>query len=87
MYEILYDPDVEKQLDRLPDKVYERIDEAILKLAENPRPHGSTKLVQHKDIHRIRVGEYRVIYTVLDEDKVVIIAKVARRSKRTYRDI
>jgi len=87
VYEILYNPDIEKQLDKIPDKIHGHIDDTILKLAENPRPYGSMKLVQHTDIYRIRVGDYRIVYYVNDKDKIVIVARVAHRTERTYKDI
>ena len=40
-----------------------------------------------KGTYRVRVGNYRVIYVVLDNEGVVIIARVARRSESTYRGL
>jgi mRNA interferase RelE/StbE len=71
-----------RELDKLSDKELERIVPAIRSLGENPRPRGSKKL--RRNIHRIRVGDWRIIYAVFDKDKLVIVGKVARRSERTY---
>jgi len=76
---------VEKQIAGAPRKVRERIIEAIRKLGENPRPSGSEKLAD--DIYRIRVGRYRVIYRVYDEEKLVLIGRVVRRTERTYKQV
>jgi mRNA-degrading endonuclease RelE of RelBE toxin-antitoxin system len=38
-----------------------------------------------KGTYRIRVGDYRVIYLVLDDQQVIVVARVARRSETTYR--
>jgi mRNA interferase RelE/StbE len=71
-----------RELDKLSDKELERIVPAIRSLGENPRPRGSKKL--RRNIHRIRVGDWRIIYAAFDKDKLVIVGKVARRSERTY---
>jgi len=71
-----------RELDKLSDKELERIVPAIRSLGENPRPRGSKKI--RRNIHRIRVGDWRIIYAVFDKDKLVIVGKVARRSERTY---
>jgi len=42
-------------------------------------------LAPKRDFYRIRVGDYRVIYTVRDHDHAVIVTKVARRTTTTYR--
>jgi mRNA interferase RelE/StbE len=72
----------QRELDKLSDKELERIVPAIRSLGENPRPRGSKKI--RRNIHRIRVGDWRIIYAVFDKDKLVIVGKVARRSERTY---
>ena len=74
---------VERQLEKLPSNVQERILEAIVALANNPRPFGVHKL--ENDLHRIRIGRYRIVYSIEDKEHLVVITKVARRSERTYR--
>ncbi|MCI0478049.1 MAG: type II toxin-antitoxin system RelE/ParE family toxin [Anaerolineales bacterium] len=74
---------VERELDKIPARDFERVVEAIQHLAENPRPFGVVKLAA--SIHRIRVGRYRVIYAIDDAAKVVIITKVKKRSEGTYK--
>jgi mRNA interferase RelE/StbE len=75
----------EKALDKLPDRDYERVVEAILRLKENPRPVGCAKLVG--GIYRVRVGAYRVVYLIDDAARLVDIGKVDRRRERTYKDL
>jgi mRNA interferase RelE/StbE len=53
-------------------------------LHKEPRPHGCKKLVGHKDLWRIRIGSYRVIYFIGDAVKLVRIEKVSDR-KDAYR--
>ena len=51
-----------------PDQVV-RIVAAVAGLSGEPRPHGSQKLHGVAQTYRIRVGDYRVVYTVSDEDQ------------------
>ncbi|MDH7484942.1 MAG: type II toxin-antitoxin system RelE/ParE family toxin [Anaerolineae bacterium] len=74
---------VERQLERLPQDAQERVLKAIAALADNPRPFGVQKL--EDDLYRIRIGRYRVVYWVSDEERLVVITKVAKRSEHTYR--
>jgi mRNA interferase RelE/StbE len=57
---------------------------AIEALGENPYPRGALKLTG-VPLWRIRVGEYRIIYGVSQENEVVIIEAVVRRGTQTYR--
>lgn len=57
-------------MDALPRAVHARISAKIASLAENPRPSGCKKLTG-TDGYRIRVGDYRVIYTI--DDKIVLV--------------
>ena len=70
----------QKELDALDDSVFARVDAKIVMLADNPRPAGCKKLKGHKDIWRIRVGDWRVIYIVDDSAEQVRIVRVAHRS-------
>jgi mRNA interferase RelE/StbE len=76
---------VTKQIDKIPDKDYPSISRAIQTLKENPRPIGCQKL--HGSLHRIRVGDYRIIYWIDDKAKTLILTKVERRKERTYRHL
>jgi len=72
----------QRELDKLGDKEFDRIVSAIRKLGEKSRPKGNKKL--SRNINRIRVGDWRIIYAVFDKDKLVIVGKIGRRSERTY---
>jgi mRNA interferase RelE/StbE len=76
---------VAKQLDKIPDRDYPSISRAIQNLKQTPRPFGSKKI--HESLHRIRVGDYRVLYWVDDKAKTIVISKVERRGERTYRHL
>ena len=69
----------QKELDAVDDSVFRRIDRKILALADNPRPPGCKKLRGYKDQWRVRVGDWRVVYLIDDEAKLVTITRVAHR--------
>ena len=73
-----------KELKRLPAKVATRVSAAIASLADDPRPAGCKKLKRYDDLWRIRSGDYRVIYSIADEVRVVEVRRVADR-KDAYR--
>ena len=77
-YLIIIESKAEKQLSSIESSYTSKIIEAIDKLKEDQRPRGSVKL-QVFDGFRIRVGNYRVLYTVNDSQKIVTIYKVAKR--------
>jgi len=69
-----------KEMDRLPTKTSRQISKAIDQLAENPRPHGCKKLKgEHEYMWRIRVGDYRVLYIIEDQIKIVEVRKIGHR--------
>ena len=69
---------VGKRLEKLPTGVYERVDRAILGLADDARPPGCTRL-KGRDDWWIRVGDYRIVYGIDDEKRTVEILHVAHR--------
>lgn len=85
MYKLLFHPQVEKQLAKVPKKNAKRLAKKIRALKENPRPSQSKHLDQ--EMYRLRDGDYRVVYAVFDNDEVVFIGKVARRTEKTYKDL
>ena len=56
----------------------------MLGLADDPRPKGSRKLAGYDDVFRIRVGRYRIIYSIAGKKLVIIILKIGQR-KDVYR--
>lgn len=67
-----------KALTNLPNKDYQKIRDKIRKLSEDPRPTGCLKLTG-RDGWRIRVGVYRIIYTIDDPDKKIIVIHIGHR--------
>ena len=84
MYEVRIKRSAAKQLEALPIKMADRIARVINKLAEDPRPVGVRKLQGEHELYRIRVADYRVIYTILDSVLVIEVVKIGHR-KDIYR--
>ncbi len=84
-YTLKLHQDIEKQLSRIPKKQRERLVEAMRSLSVEPRPHGCQHL--QDELFRIREGQYRIIYAIFDDEVVVVVCKVTRRTEKTYRDL
>ncbi len=67
----------------LPTKVHSRITKHLLALSNNPRPFGIKKLFGREE-YRIRIGNYRILYTINEKEKKVEIVSVGHR-KEVYR--
>ena len=70
-----------KDLRRLDRTVVSRIIQSIESLAENPRPIGARKLVGSEYTYRIRIGSYRVIYSLDDELLIVGVQRIRHRQE------
>ena len=79
-HRIFIKPSARRELEALPDPILQRVDRAIVALGENPRPRGCIKL-RVMDLYRIRVGDYRVLYSVDDQSRIVEVASVGRRGE------
>jgi mRNA interferase RelE/StbE len=76
-------PKAEKEFLKLPEVLRRKIRNKILFLEENPRPFGSKKL-RETEYFRVRAGDYRVVYSVDDENRIVKVLSIAHR-KDVYR--
>ena len=84
MYALLIKRSAERDLRRLPRILFERVNERILSLRDDPRPHGVRKLSGALEGWRIRVGDYRILYQIDDEARTVTIVRVRHR-REVYR--
>ena len=78
-YRLIVSNAARKDLLALPCDVQERIRPEIAALAGEPRPHGSGRLTGSVDIDRIRVGIYRVVSHVDDDESTVTVTRVKHR--------
>ena len=83
-FDIRWRSSTKKDLRKLPPQEVARIVETVAKLVSEPFPHGSQKLAGSEHVHRIRIGDYRVVYEVLVETKIVEVQRVRHR-KEVYR--
>ena len=83
MYRIEFRRKAIKELLRLSHQDQRRIADAIDQLAKNPRPPGCRHL-RNREGWRIRVGTYRVLYTIEDERLLVLVFKIGHR-REVYR--
>lgn len=83
-------------LSRKADKFHRRMDEGmqhrvadfLLTLQEDPVPkhaYDITKLTNSDSSYRTRIGDYRIIYTVLWQQKEIEVSKIERKKDRTYK--
>jgi len=83
-YEVRLRRTAQKELDALSGQDYEMAAKAISHLEQNPRPPRVKKLAD-SGLWRVRAGHYRIVYTINDEAKSLIVVRVARRRENTYR--
>ena len=83
-YRLLITKQVEKQLDALPQQVVSRVEQHLEVLHADPRPFGVKKLKGYTDTYRVRVGNYRIIYSIDDRSRTVTLLTIDNR-KDVYR--
>lgn len=83
-YAIAYKPSAAKAFRKIHPNQRTRIKAAIEALATNPRPQDSTQLSGGEGERRIRVGNYRVVYEIKDDELIVLVLRVGHR-REVYR--
>lgn len=85
-YVVLIKPSAAKELDAIDSAAMRRrIVELIQSLATDPRPPACNKLAGRDSLFRVRAGDYRVVYTVNDQEIVVEVIKIGHR-REIYRN-
>ncbi|MGH7231467.1 MAG: type II toxin-antitoxin system RelE family toxin [Nitrospiraceae bacterium] len=82
-YSLVIKKSAERELRAIPKPDLKRLTERIQRLMRNPRPAGTEKL-SGQERHRIRQGDYRIIYLINDEQRIVEIVKIGHR-REVYR--
>jgi mRNA interferase RelE/StbE len=76
----------EKALKRLNGSLLERLRFAIRALKNDPRPQGYKKILGYENLYRIRVGEWRIIYAIEDEQLIILVLEIGPRGG-VYREL
>ena len=82
-------PAAEREIRRLDPPVRKQVNRDILRLEENPRPHGVEKMETKAKLYRVCVGpgkNYRAIYQIRDETLLVLVVRLGNR-KEVYRRV
>ena len=77
-YEIFFKESVWKELKKVPKNVLKKIISRIAQLGDDPRLMGCEKLTGH-ELYRIRQGNYRIVYSIQDNELTVWVIKVGHR--------
>ena len=86
MYEVrLRSKRVQRELDSLRESDLQRVLTRMRALAREARPRGCEKL--YDEIYRVRVGDFRIIYLVDQQNKRIEVGGIRRRSEGTYKQI
>jgi mRNA interferase RelE/StbE len=79
-YKVLIKPSAAKEIEAVDQKRdRQRIVARILALADEPRPAGCEKLAGEGDRYRVRVGRFRIVYSITDDKLQVLVVRVAHR--------
>ena len=84
MYAVFYTSAAARQLRRLPQAARPPIERAVADFAHNPRTAHTEKLEGAANAYRMRVGDYRVLYTIEDHIRRVVIYRLRHR-REAYR--
>lgn len=74
-----------KSIAKLPRREQQRVRAAIDLLADEPRPPNCVALAGEDSVYRVRVGNYRIVYEIVDADLVIYVVRVGHR-RDVYRD-
>jgi mRNA interferase RelE/StbE len=85
-YSVTFARSARKELEKLPSSIAQRIIARIEALVINPRTTRSVKLQGNRNLWRIRVGDYRVVYHVDDAARIIDVS-IIRHRRDAYRDL
>jgi mRNA interferase RelE/StbE len=78
-YNLFIKPTAEKELRKIPRPFLEKIFVKIADLSETPRPFGVQLMKGEERFYRLRQGDYRIVYDIDDDARIVTVMKVGRR--------
>ena len=80
-YKVLMAKSALKELYEIPKKNLERILLRIGQLSQDPRGRRLEKLSSRRESYRLRQGDYRIVYSVNDKDRIVDVSKIGHRKE------
>lgn len=83
-YNVQFVASAAKEFRALPVEVKHRVGSVIESIHNNPLPPGVRKLSGHKHLYRIRVGQYRVVYEIDDQQELIRVTRIRHR-REVYR--
>ncbi len=83
-YRVIILRPAQKELEAIASPSFEKVEEKLLSLRDNPRPPGCKKMKDREGAWRIRSGDYRIIYDINDSATTVTVVRVGHR-KEIYR--
>lgn len=78
-YQVKFKASAAKEYKKLPSQIKQRINVVIDKLSGNPRISGAIKLQGDNKLHRIRVGDYRIVFEIIDQELIIKVIRVRHR--------
>jgi len=85
MYQSIFSTKAKKSLRKIPKEFQKNIKEKILKLEGNPFCFGTIKLIGYSEAeYRHRVGDYRILFDIWEEKKILMILDIKRRTSTIY---
>ncbi len=82
--QIRFTPRAERDLKSLSRQIQSKVEKKIQNLAENPLPSGVKKLIGEKNLYRICVGDYRIVYTI-ERGKLIVLIITIKHHREVYR--
>jgi mRNA interferase RelE/StbE len=80
MYKLIVDKQVEKFIAKVDTSTRKRLLKALVDLAENPYVDNHVKRLKGKhDLFRKRVGDYRIIFKIVDDELIIMVLKIGNR--------
>lgn len=74
-------PAAKRQIKNLEPKIQEKIVQHLREIGKNPRPSGTKKLSGTRDVYRLRIGDYRVVYQIRGDELIILILGVGHRQE------
>jgi len=86
LFNIEWKHSARKELKKLPKTMIAKVIGSVEELAKNPFPNGSRKIIGAEHTYRIRIGEYRILYSVESGKLVIVVLRIGHR-KDIYKNL